>query len=111
VRQFRPSLLLLVGSFLALTAMQCTSSFAAFASGTPGIGNIYVRLIAPTKEEVAGSGIDVSLDAKRSCETLLKESVAPPRVCREPEEAQLEASPILRLLRRRILPASPDDGF
>ena len=111
MRQFRPSLLLLVGSFVVLTAIQCTSPFAAIASGAPGVGNLYVRLIGPTKEEVAGSGIDISLDAKRSCEVVLAEYEQSSPPSRESEEAEVEAPRIRSLIHRRILPPSPDDGF
>ena len=111
MRHFRSFLLLVVGSFLFLTAIQCTSPFAAIASAAPGIGNLYVLVVAPTKEEVAGSAIDISLDANRSWEVVQAECGPPPQPSWELHELKAEPPTNRRLLHRRILPSSPDDGL
>jgi hypothetical protein len=63
-----------------------------------------------TREEVSDDGIDFSTDARRECAQLIPET-AHPRDKSVFDDAEVEVSPLRRLLHRRISPAAPDDAF
>jgi hypothetical protein len=107
----RSLVLVLVGSVVFLTTVQCIRRFTPFASKTPVIAGVRLSTAAHTPEEVSDKGFDISRDANNQSRELPTEPEQSPVQYALAEDAEIGISPLRQLLHRRISPSSPDDAF
>jgi len=108
----RALLLGLTVSMVFLTTAQCLRPLARAASEIPAAARQASSTTIHVREEVADSGIDLSIEGSYERVAALPEvalsSPNPPQVA---EVAEIEVSPPHRFLHRRVAPSSSDDGF
>lgn len=105
-----PLLVLLATSVGLLASVQSLHALETFASRAPVLLNIEYWPATHTREEVAGSRVDVSADEHQESANW---SPAPVRMSTTPEsadEVEIAASPPQRMIHRRVSPRSPDDA-
>jgi hypothetical protein len=96
---------ILFGPIQRLSLISTASQFAVLA----GVHNSRVTY---TREEVPDKGIDLSTDARREgAKSSILESMRSSHQCAFVDDAEVEVSPLRRLVHRRISPSAPDDAF
>jgi len=83
----------------------------ATSSRLPALASFNYASATHTREEVADKGIDFSGDAGRECPRSVEEPARLVLATEFTDDAEVEVSPLRRLMHRRISPSSPDDAF
>jgi hypothetical protein len=109
VRPASPLLLLLAGCIVLMGPVQRVSLLNVSLK-LPVLAGAHCSPRVLTREEVSDKGLDFSTDARCECARSIPET-APPLDKSVFDDAEVEVSPLRRLLHRRISPAAPDDAF
>lgn len=106
----RSLILVLVGSVVFLTTVQCTRRLAAITSRAPAVATIHFSPAVHTPEEVSDKGFDISRDANHQSRVVTEAALTLPQPA-PVADLEIDVSPLRQLIHRRMSPSAPDDAF